>query len=75
MTGYHYTHDIWAQDTRPILAAAITGDIKLAIDGWEFQRFERNGSEAAVPYLRATKDGVSIESPLMNWQWVEFDVT
>lgn len=66
----------WTRDRREIVAAQLSAhpayEVLLAIDGWSFGRFERNGEMAAIPYLRATKDDATIEAPLREWDFVEF---
>jgi hypothetical protein len=66
--------NIWMQDRRPIVAARPTeyGSDILAADGVTFERFERNGEMASIPYLRATGPIGTIEAPLRNWAWVAF---
>lgn len=73
-----WSGDYWSTDERPIVAARLSSHpygsegIFLAADGWEFQRLERNGEMASVPFLRMTKDGNSIEAALRSFDWVEF---
>ena len=42
-------------------------------DGWSFERFERNGEMASIPYLRAMMGQTTVEAPLVRWAWVEFE--
>lgn len=65
----------WNQDQRPIIAAKLPAhpfDVLLSSDGFVFDRFERNGEMASIAYLRATRNGFTIEAPLSAWAWVEF---
>jgi hypothetical protein len=68
----------WNRDVRPIVAAQSAypggegGSVLLTIDGWSFERFERCGEMAFIPYLRATRNGYSVEAPLSQWPWVQF---
>ena len=68
--------DVWTLDQRPILSASLKGDpdegVFQSSSGIVFERFERNGHMAAIPYLRATAHGVTTEAPLENWNWVSF---
>jgi hypothetical protein len=70
--------DVWSADQRPIVGACLPsyefgGAILLASDGWEFERFERNGEMAPIPYLRATRlNGAILEAALREWSWVQF---
>lgn len=72
------TEKTWREDERPIVAARLScypygiDGTFLSTDGWEFERFERNGEMAAVPFLRLKKGPVEIESSLRSFDWVEF---
>lgn len=78
-----HDRDIWTLDRRRILSAfpfaaddpCANSTALRASEGWSFERFERNGEMASIPYLRATKDGESIEAPLRNFAWVRFEET
>lgn len=64
----------WRYDRRPILAARLLddeGDFN-STNGCEFERFERDGEMASIPYLRVTWKGRTTEAPLRNWAWVQF---
>jgi hypothetical protein len=82
-----HNRDVWMQDRRPIHSAvlghgqagrfltshpALDGQIGADRCGWTFERFERNGHMAMIPYLRATKEGATLEAPLENWESVAF---
>lgn len=68
--------NLWSADKRPITAAHLSAHPSgtlLAIDGFTFERFERNGEMAPIPYLRAERGTFCLEAPLVHWDWVEFD--
>jgi len=67
--------NIWMADLRLILAASLSDEREplLASDGFTFERFERSGEMASIPFLRAVNArGVAIEAPVRNWAWIEF---
>lgn len=85
MTEATHSRNAWAgtylADLRPILSAFPMADASdpcanafalRAEEGWVFERFERPGEMAMLPYLRATKDGVTFEAPLTRFAWVRF---
>ena len=71
-----HDRDVWMLDRRPILSAQLKDDpdqgLWRASNGIVFERFERNGHMAAIPYLRATANGLTTEAPLENWVHVTF---
>lgn len=69
-----WERDIWRNDERPIISARLIGDEGefTAAIGCVFERFERAGEMASIPYLRVTWRGLTTEAPLRNWAWVQF---
>lgn len=77
MTRPHDPNE-WMADQRPILEAMLATQpddgVFYASTGITFERFERNGEMAAIPYLRATfpAGGRTTEAPLVRWAYVVF---
>lgn len=71
-----HNRDVWMLDRRPIISAMLRDDPEQgewrASSGIVFERFERSGHMAMIPYLRATANGLTTEAPLENWAWVTF---
>ena len=72
--------NVWALDTRPIRSALMESNDPAEVacpmeaqDGWVFERFERNGEMAMIPYLRVTRGTVCFEAPLTHWAWINVE--
>jgi hypothetical protein len=66
-------HDVnhWISDRRPILAAQLLDDQEAGAytddSGCDFERFERPGEMASVPWLRVRWRDTETEAPLSRW--------
>jgi hypothetical protein len=69
--AYHDTNH-WLSDRRPILAAMmVDGTPEPAVytdrNGCGFERFERPGDMASIPWLRVRYRETEVEAPLSRW--------
>lgn len=68
--------NVWMLDRRAILSARLANDWFDSNDPTDpitFERFERNGEMAMIPYLRAkSPHGIVTEAPLTHWAVVNF---
>lgn len=75
MTRMTDTHPIWLDDTREIVGVRLSGGDSYASTYSRFERFERNGEMAFIPWLRiigSQHDSLIREAPLSSVECISF---